>query len=310
MAGLLAAPPEVYALALLPALLWGFEPVVSKRALALGGTPVQASLVVVLVDSSLYWLGLIGLSVVRGGPVVGPLSPTIVGVFLVAGVVGTAIGRLAVFAGVQRVGASVNSAVISARPLFATLLALVALGEPLSASTAAGVVVIVVGLVVLSTARGGDIRGWTARDLVFPLTAAAAFAVGNVLRRFGLTTSPASALEAVALNETAALVAVVAYVLVQRPDHLSAPRETYGYFAVSGVITAGGLLSLFAAFAIPEGRVALVDPLVATAPLFTAVFAAVFLRDLERVTRGVVVGGLLVVGGVALVTLGPGAVPA
>lgn len=308
MSGLLAAPLEVYVLALLPALLWGFEPVVSKRGLSIGGTPVQASLVVVLVDTSLYWAGLLGLSIVRGGPILPPLSREIVVVFVVAGVVGTAIGRLAVFAGVQRVGASVNSAVISARPLFATVLALTFLGEPFSLSTGAGVVVIVVGLAVLSTARGGDLRGWEPRDLVFPLTAAGAFAVGNVLRRFGLTTSPATALEAVAINETAALVVVAAYVLARDPAHLRAPPKTYGYFAVSGVITAGGLLSLFAAFALPEGRVALVDPLVATAPLFTAVFAAVFLRDLERVTRGVVAGGVLVVVGVALVTLGPGAV--
>jgi uncharacterized membrane protein len=308
MADVLAASPEVYVLALLPALLWGFEPVVSKRALSIGGTPVQASLVVVLVDTSLYWAGLVGLSVFRGGPLFPPLSLETVVVFLVAGVVGTALGRLAVFAGIQRVGASVNSAVISARPLFATLLALAVLGEPLSASTAAGVVVIVAGLAVLSTARGGDLRGWRPRDLLFPLAAAGAFAAGNVLRRLGLTTSPASALEAVAINETAALVVVVAYVLTRHPDHLRAPRETYGYFVLSGVITAGGLLSLFAAFALPDGRVALVDPLVATAPLFTAVFAAVFLRDLERVTRGVVAGGVLVVIGVALVTLGPGAV--
>jgi uncharacterized membrane protein len=308
MADVLAAPLEVYVLALLPALLWGFEPVVSKRGLSIGGSPVQASLVVVLVDTSLYWLGLAGFSLLRGGPLVGSLSPEIVAVFVVAGVVGTAVGRLAVFAGVQRVGASVNSAVISARPLFATVLALAFLGEPLSASTAAGVVVIVAGLAVLSTARGGDLRGWETRDLVFPVAAAGAFAVGNVLRRFGLTTSPATALEAVAINETAALVALAAYVLASNPDHLRAPRETYGYFSVSGVITAGGLLSLFAAFALPEGRVALVDPLVATAPLFTAVFAAVFLKDLERVTRGVVAGGLLVVVGVALVTLGPAAV--
>jgi uncharacterized membrane protein len=310
MAAPFAAPAEVYVFALLPALLWGFEPVVAKRGLSLGGTPVQASLVVVLVDSSLYWAGLVGLSLVRGGPVVGHLTAETVGVFVLAGVVGTAVGRLAVFAGVRRVGASVNSAVISARPLFATLLALVALGEPLSPSTAAGVVVIVGGLAVLSTARGGDLRGWTPRDLVFPLAAAGAFAVGNVLRRFGLTTSPATALEAVAINEAAALVAVAAYVAARNPGHLRAPRRSYAYFAVSGVITAGGLLSLFAALALPEGRVALVDPLVATAPLFTAAFAAVFLRDLERVTRGVVAGGVLVVVGVALVTLGPAAVGA
>ena len=49
-----AAPPEVYALAVVPALLWGFEPVLSKRGMAAGGTPLQASLVVVVVDLSLF----------------------------------------------------------------------------------------------------------------------------------------------------------------------------------------------------------------------------------------------------------------
>ncbi len=299
----LAAPQTVYALALLPALLWGFSPVLSKRGMALGGDPLQASLVVVVVDAGLYWGALV---LRRGVGALFSLPRAAVAVFLLAGVAGTALGRIAVFAGVHRVGASVNSAVISARPLFATLLALAFLGEPVSLVTAAGVSILVAGLAVLALARGGDLGGWTARDLLFPLAAAAAFAVGNVLRRFGLQASPATALEAVAINESAALVALAAYAVVRsRRDVFSAPRRSYAYFAGSGTLTAVALLSLFAALALPEGRIALVDPLAATAPLFTAVFAYFLLGDLERVTRGVVAGAALVVVGAVLVTAGP-----
>ncbi|MFC7044760.1 EamA family transporter [Halobacteriaceae archaeon GCM10025711] len=88
----------------------------------------------------------------------------------------------------------------------------------------------------------------------------------------------------------------------------SSDRRSYGYFAVSGGLTAIALLSLFGALALPAGRVAIVESLASTAPLFTTVFAYFLLRDLERVTRGVVVGAVLVVVGAALVTLEPAAV--
>ena len=127
-----------------------------------------------------------------------------------------------------------------------------------------------------------------------------------MLRRYGLQASPINALEAVAVNETAALVALGGYALARKgTDVLDFPRRSYLYFAGSGTLTAVALLSLFTALARPAGRVAIVDPLAATAPLFTAVFAYFLLGDLERVTRGVVAGAALVVAGVALVTLGP-----
>ncbi|WP_440010268.1 EamA family transporter [Halomicrococcus sp. SG-WS-1] len=296
----MAVPLAVYALSLVPAVLWGFEPVVSKRGMDAGGSALQASLVVVVVDSGLYWLALLAL---RGTDPLASLSPAAVAVFFVAGLVGTALGRLATFTGVHRVGASINSAGISARPLFATALAFAWLGEPVSLATAAGIVVLVAGLVVLALAKGGDIGGWRPRELLFPLSAAAAFAVGNVVRRYGLETSPATALQAVALNETAALVALAGYAAVRgRRDVLTAPRGTYARFAVSGLLTAVALLSLFAALALPAGRIAVVDPLTGTAPLFTTLFAYFLLRDIERVTYGVVAGAALVVVGAGMIT--------
>jgi len=298
----LSAPPVIYALALVPAVLWGFAPVFSKRGMAAGGGPLQASLVVVAVDSALYWVASLAIT---GGEVFAGLTLGTLALFAAAGFVGTALGRIAVFAGVERVGASINSAAISARPLFASLLALATLGEPISLLTALGVAVLVAGLARLALAQGGDVGGWQPRELVFPVGAAALFAVGNVVRRFGLQTTPTTALEAVTINETAALVALAGYALARdRGDVLEAPRRTYLLFTGSGTLTAVALLALFAAFAHPQGRVAIVDSLAATAPLFTAVFAYFLLDDLERVTRGVVVGAALIVVGAILVTVG------
>ncbi|WP_246984687.1 DMT family transporter [Halorientalis marina] len=294
-------PLVVYALALVPAVLWGFGPILDKRGMDAGGNSLQAALVVVVVDSLLYWVALAIQS--WPDPFAG-LTPRLVALFAVAGLFGTALGRIFVFAGVDRVGASINSAGISTRPLFATLLALGFLGEPLGPLTGVGVAVLVGGLVVLTYSKGGDVSGWQPRDLLFPVGAAAVFAAGNVLRRFGFTDTAATPLQAVAVNETAALVVLAAYALARnRQDVLSAPRASYRYFAGSGLLTAVALLAFFTAFSLEAGRVAIVDSLAATAPLFTTLFSAVLLRDVERVTRGVVAGAGFVVVGAVLITV-------
>lgn len=300
----LSAPPVVYALALAPALLWGFGPIVDKRGLARGGNPLQASLVVLIVDVALFALALVVLGVLgRAVPLV-DLPAWVVGLFVLGGVFGTAVGRLATFAGVDKVGASVNTAVINTRPLFATLFAVGLLGESPTLLTLAGVVVLVAGLVLLTLSKGGDLRGWQPRHLLYPLAAAATFALGNVIRRFGLTATDATVLEALFINEATALVAVAGYAFARRRRRLaSPPRETYALFGVSGLLTALALLSLFSALAHPAGRVVIVDPLTGLAPLFTTTFSYFLLRDLERVTPGIAAGTALVVAGVTMVTL-------
>ena len=302
----LGSETTVYLLALVPALIWGFTPVLDKRGMSLEGTALQASLTVVLVDLSLFTAALV---VTRGPALLAGLDPAIAGLFLFAGMTGTALGRLAIFVGVDRVGASINSAVVSARPLFATVFAFGLLGEPISIETGLGIVVLVGGLVVLSLAKGGDLGGWEARDLVFPIASGTLFAFGNVLRRLGLGTGGADVLQAVALNEAGALVVFLTYAALRGTvGFRSADRRSYGYFATSGVLTAVALLSMFGALSLPAGRVAIVESLASTAPLFTTVFAYFLLRDLERVTPGIVAGAVLVVIGVVFVTIEPGLV--
>ncbi len=298
------AETTVYLLALIPAVIWGFTPVLDKRGMSMDGTALQASLVVVLVDLSIFITALL---VLRGAGLFAGLDPAIAGLFLFAGATGTALGRLAIFVGIDRVGASVNTAVVSGRPLFATAFAFGLLGESVSLDTGIGIVVLVVGLVVLSVSKGGDLGGWRPRDLLYPIGSGTLFAFGNVLRRFGLGTGGADVLQAVALNELGALLVFLPYAAVRgTAGFRSADRRSYAYFATSGGLTAIALLSMFGALAMPAGRVAIVESLASTAPLFTTVFAYFLLRDLERVTPGIVLGAVLVVIGVLFVTLEPG----
>lgn len=284
-------------ISLLAALVWSSSMVVAKRGLADGGTVLQLAVVVAAVDAVSYWLVLVAL---RGTDALAALPAAAVGAFVLAGLVGTGVGRIASFAGIHRVGASINSAGISSRPLFATLLALVLLGEDVGAQVATGVVLLVAGVAVLSVSKGGDIGGWRPRDLLLPLGAAAAFALADVVRRFGFTTTPATALQGVTLNETAGAVVLAAYLLARRRGDLRVSRRVAGVFAASGLLNAVSLLLFFVALDV--GPVAVASSLIATTPLFTTLLAYLFLGDLERVTRGVVAGGALVVVGAGLIT--------
>jgi len=73
------------------------------------------------------------------------------------------------------------------------------------------------------------------------------------------------------------------------------------YFGAAGIFAAIGVVGLFEALG--RGTVVVVSPIVSTSPLFTLVFAAVFLRGIEQLTPRVVAGAVLVVAGVVVLSL-------
>jgi len=289
---------EVFLLSGVAALFLGAGPAVSKRGLAMGGTWMQAVLLVLVTRTGLFWVALVALS---GTDPFAGLSPFVAGVFVLGGVLGSGVGRIAFAIGIDRIGSSLSNAFTNTRPLFAVLMAVAWLGETVTPGMAAGVLVLVFGLVVLSLSRGGDVSGWARTDLAFPLAAAVVFATGNVVRRFGFTVSPVTSLQAVTVGETAALCSMVGFAAATgRLGVDGAPRRALGYFAVNGTTAAVGLFAMFAA--LRAGPVSVVDPVTATAPLVTTAVAALALRDVERVTSRLVLGVVLVVAGVALLT--------
>jgi DME family drug/metabolite transporter len=295
------APTLVYLAGFTAALFWGIAPVLSKRGFTYGGNPFLVTSIIVTTSVILFWSLLAASQGVTD--VLPDISPAGYGIFLLAGFVGTAVGRINNYAGIDHVGTSINSAVIATQPVFATILAFLFLGEQVTIVQVAGIFAVVGGVVMLTFSRGGDVGGWRPRELLFPLAAAFAYATGSVIRRFGLQTTPALPLEAVALNETAALMGVVGYTVGAgyfRPDSIAA--RGYVYFVGAGLASATGLLAFF--IGLNNGRVAIVTTLVATSTLFATVFSYLGLGDLEEVTRGIVAGAILVVVGVGVIVLG------
>lgn len=290
---------EAYLLALSAAVVWSLSMVVAKVGLEEGGTSLQVSLIVAVTDIVVYWTILVATG---QAAVVAQIEPIGLVAFILAGIIGTALGRFASFAGIRRVGASINSAGISSRPLFATALAFLLLGEVVPPQVVGGIIVLVVGLVILSLSGGGDVRGWKAYELLFPLSAAGTFALADVLRRFGLTTTIASPLQGVAVNETAGGILLILYIITLRQDAMrDVSRRTYGFFFAAGLLNATSLLLFFISLSL--GPVAIASSLIATTPLFTAAFAYFLLGDLERITKGLIVGVVLVVVGAIAITV-------
>lgn len=289
---------DVYSLAIFTAIVWGVTPIIEKRGFVAGVRPLQAAIIVGIVDTTIYWILLL---IVTGGSPFISLTREIIVLFVFAGLIGTAISRLALYRGIDAIGPSITNALISSRPLFATIIAVAWLGEGVSLLQWFGIFCIVLGLIVLSTSKGGDTTGWHRSQLIYPLIAALGFAIGNVLRRYGFVNSPITVLEAVTINETAGLVALVIVGLFIGPRRtMEIPRRAVRYFVASGLLAAVAFVSLFAA--LERGPVSIVDPLSATAPVFTTIFAYFYLRDLERVTRGVIAGVIVIVIGAVLIT--------
>jgi len=289
---------EVYTYALLTAFFWGIVPVINKRGLAIGGTPLQCALTMVSV-TLLTFLTLL-LTTQQEEPLFTHLTVYSACIFGVGGFIGTALGRFTTAAGVNRVGATINSAVLSSRPLIATFIAILWLGESTPPLLIVGIILLVAGVMALVFSKGGDIAGWEKKDLWIPLTSAVVFAIGNVIRRFGLSTTPLPVVEALVINQVVAFLTLAGYGLFwKRPQLFSGPSRSYVLFSVSGILGAMALITIFEA--LDRGPVAIVDPLVGTQSLFTVVVAYFVLRDLERINFRLILGTVLIVLGASIV---------
>lgn len=226
-----------------------------------------------------------------------PLRPKGIAWFVLAGLVGTAAGRLLRFMSIDKVGPSVTTALNGLSPFVSSGLAILLLGERVTMPIMAGTVVIVLGTVLLSTS--GRQLGFRPRHLALPILSTICFGVVAILRKLGL--SEMSPVPGFAINVTTALVAFSAFLMASgNLGALVSTRRSLGYFVAAGVAeNAGVFLTLLA---LSLGAVSVVTPLAATAPIFALLLSFLFLRGVETLTGRLVLGTLLTVLGVYLIT--------
>ena len=228
---------------------------------------------------------------------VGRLSVAGFALFALAGLVGTVGGRLLRFISIEQVGASIAAALTNLNPLFASGLAILLLGERVTAPIVAGTAVIVAGTILLSV--GGRHFGVRPRQLALPVLSAACFGVVAILRKVGL--SQMGAVVGSAINVTAALVAFTAFLLASgNRDAMTCRGRSLAHFAAAGV--AENTAVFLNVVALSLGTVSVVAPLYGAAPIFVLFLSFFFLRGIEALSGRVVLGTLLIVLGVYLIT--------
>lgn len=239
------------------------------------------------------------------------VSARAVGIFVAAGIIGEGLGRTSFIAAVSRLGPSTATPIQTATyPVFALLGGLILFSEAVTpwrvvgaASIAAGIWALVGDGESAPNAPGGRSSGWRWAYLL-PVSGGLAFAGSDLVRKLGVLESPYPAFGAVVGTASMMVIWGLAALTVPRIRKAVTFEPGWQWFLLTGFLAGIGVLSVFRA--LDAGEVSVVGPIIMAQPLVVVTLSAVFLRDLEKLTRRIVAGAALTVLGVILVSLSSG----
>jgi drug/metabolite transporter, DME family len=224
--------------------------------------------------------------------------------FAVSGILSPGLVRLFYYKGLQKLGASGNSAIFSVYPLYSTLLAVVLLSEVLFWEDWMGIICIIVGVVFIDLTMHGSNSGVGSgerRNLIFPIVGGVMLGIGSIIRKYALNYSNTPVL-GVAIAYTFSLLPYVVMLAGSFPTrrNLSLKRDLR-WFWIAGI---GQAVSWALAFyALSYDQVSIVTPLLSAEPLFVVAFAYFYLREMEKVSWKMLASIGVTILGVVLVSL-------
>tara|TARA_B100001167_G_scaffold30386_1_gene16405 strand:- start:345 stop:1256 length:912 start_codon:yes stop_codon:yes gene_type:complete len=222
-------------------------------------------------------------------------------------------GRTQNFLSVNLIGASRASLFVASQAPFAALFAVAFTGESLHLLVGLGTVGVVGGLIFASGTS--ILEGWRG-DKIFvlgylmALGAGASYGATNVMAKQTLEVfdSPLVITMLSMLVGMLVLAPLVGASTAQSGVHrekgqgFSKNLWSLRWVALAGIASGIAVISLY--FAVQRADVVVISPIVSSSPLITLFLAHVFLARLERVTKRLLFGALLTVGGVVLVVIG------
>lgn len=218
--------------------------------------------------------------------------------FLAAGIFAPGLGRTLTYVGIEKVGVARAAPIANSYPMFASLLAVFLLQEVWTLQNFLGTTLVICGIAILSSSHGGQVQ-WRRVDLFYPVVAALGFGISSNLRKLGLMASNVPFMAAPVAATTAFVFSMCLLQARGGRRVFMLSRANWGWLFAGGIANTAATLSVF--HALSFGNVVVVEPLVASNPVFSLILSAIFLKDLERITLRVVLGALCAVTGTALV---------
>jgi uncharacterized membrane protein len=223
-----------------------------------------------------------------------------IAIFIAAGIFAPGIGRTLSYLGIERVGVARSVPIVNSSPIFASVFAVILLGEVWALQNIIGTLLVIGGVVILSMFKPA-VGQWRKGDIIFPIVGAIAFAASSILRKAGLGFVNIPLLAAAV---TALSAATFSFVLLQvrgGKEAFKLTRRSAAWLFPAAFFNTAAMLSVF--YALSHGKVVIVEPLISSNPVLTLLLTAIFLRDLEALNLRLILGALLTVTGTILVVL-------
>jgi len=226
---------------------------------------------------------------------------------VLSGLIGTWLGRMALYAAIDYVGATRGVVIKSIAPLVTLIIAIFLLREKLDDLDATGMVCLLTGVgVVLLDRNRLQHRGyfnWLRHGALLGVIAALLQGIGHAMRKLG-TVHSTSALLSATIDVSTAFLAYSLWLLAS--GRFQAVVQTYrrSYhpnIITSGFLSAAAVLLFFTA--VGSAPVSTVSVIIGTEPVLVAFFSAVLLRRVERLTLFTILAAFLVALGVILTSL-------
>jgi drug/metabolite transporter (DMT)-like permease len=224
------------------------------------------------------------------------LNWTAVAYFALGGVLSLGVARLLNFIAMRGIGVAKTSALIGSSPVITTLLSITVLAESPDIATIAGATTVAFGVALISGASGFKIE----KALLVGLASALAYSLSNIASKSGIQLQPDSFFSATT-GAVAGLTFITIYILAtKQTGDLKITRSSLACFAATGVLSSIGWLTMMQA--LQTGSVGVVTTIVYSYPLFALITTRILMKD-EKLSTRTIIGSVLVVVGVAIVTL-------
>lgn len=222
--------------------------------------------------------------------------------FAMIGVVAPPVVRYLTYIGIDRLGASRSDPARSLTVFFAIFFAIIFLDEAFDPKIILGAVLTFVGVIFLSRPEKGtaeEARKWDAKDFLYPIGAAVLSGAVANLRKYGAGLLDAPIIAAAVAAASAVIVFGLFLLFTGRHSEIRLNANSWKYFLLAGVCTA--VTDVLDLVALKLGSVSVVSPLLASSPLFVIALSHLFLKDVEKINRTVIVGALTIFIGIQII---------
>ena len=200
-------------------------------------------------------------------------------------------------AGTRILGPTISATLSAISPLFGIALGVMLLAETLSWEIAVGSIGIVAGVILISS-RGRSSRTWPLVALLLPIGAALVRSLSHAFSKIALEEIPSPFFVALVTYSVSFVLALANQARTGRPAVTAVAPEGVKWLLATATIFGTSVLVLN--MALMHGRLIVVAPIVACAPLFTLLLGAAVFRE-DAITRRVVFAVLIVAPSVALI---------